>query len=179
VFLLDQWISKDAPQIAVLREFQRAYAQKMGREFRSQVQGLQSVFASDPRMKNGFEAAAKELAKVPGIPLKSATYVSLLPVDMEYDRSLTLGDGATAAVEENAAKKEEKPSGGRLRGMMGAVKAAAENAAKQSEKQSGKSAPPKQTLLMTVTDNVTSIARGAVPADMFAPPADYKEIRRP
>ena len=176
VFLLDQWISKDAPQIAALREFQRAYAQKMGQEFRAQVQGLQSVFANDPRMKNGFEAAAKELAKVPGIALKSATYVSLLPVDMEYDRSLTLGDGATAA-KESAAKKDEKPSGGGFRGMMGAMKAAAENASKQSEKQ--KSAPPKQSLLMTVVDNVNSITRGAVPAEMFSPPADYKEVKRP
>lgn len=176
VFLLDQWISKDAPQIAALREFQRAYAQKMGQEFRTQVQGLQSVFANDPRMKNGFEAAAKELAKVPGIALKSATYVSLVPVDMEYDRSLTLGDGATAA-KESAAKKDEKPQGGGFRGMMGAMKAAAENAAKQSDKQ--KSAPPKQSLLMTVTDEVKSISRGAVPAEMFAPPADYKEVKRP
>ncbi|WP_310570737.1 hypothetical protein [Gemmatimonas sp.] len=175
VFLLDQWISKDAPQIAALREFQRAYAQKMGQEFRAQVQGLQSVFANDPRMKNGFEAAAKELAKVPGIALKSATYVSLLPVDMEYDRSLTLGDGATAA-KESAAKKDEKPSGGGFRGMMGAMKAAAENAAKQSDKQ--KSAPPKQSLLMTVTDEVKSITRGAVSAEMFSPPADYKEVKR-
>ena len=179
VFLIDQWISKDAPQIAALREFQRAYAQKMGQEFRTQVQGLQSVFATDPRMKNGFEAAAKELAKVPGIALKSTTYVSLVPVDVQYDRALTLGDGATAAVKESAAKKDEKPSGGRLRGMMGAMKAAAENASNQSEKQSGKSATPKQLLLMTVVDNVTSSSRGAVPAGMFAPPADYKEIKRP
>ena len=174
VFLLDQWISKDAPQIAALREFQRAYAQKMGQEFRSQVQGLQSVFANDPRMKNGFEAAAKELAKVPGIALKSATYVSLVPVDMEYDRALTLGDGATAA-KESAAKKDEKPSGGGLRGMMGAMKAAAENASKPS----GKSSAPKQSLLMTVVDEVKSISRGSVPAEMFAPPADYKEVKRP
>ena len=178
VFLLDQWISKDAPQIAALREFQRAYAQKMGQEFRTQVQGLQSVFANDPRMKNGFEAAAKELAKVPGISLKSATYVSLLPVDMEYNRALTLGDDATLAAKETAAKKDEKPQGGGFRGMMGAMKAAAENAAKQSDKQSSKSAPPKQSLLMTVTDEVKSITRGAVPADMFAPPADYKEVKR-
>jgi hypothetical protein len=130
-------------------------------------------------MKNGFEAAAKELAKVPGIALKSATYVSLLPVDMEYDRALTLGDGATAEAKENAAKKDEKPQGGGFRGMMGAMKAAAENAAKQSEKPSGKAAPPKQSLLMTVTDDVKSITRGAVPAEMFAPPADYKEVKRP
>lgn len=179
VFLLDQWISKDAPQIATLREFQRAYALKMGQEFRAQVQGLQSVFAGDPRMKNGFEAAAKELAKVPGIALKSATYVSLLPVDMAYDRALTLGDDATLAAKKTAAKKDEKPQGGGFRGMMGAMKAAAENAAKQSDTQSGKSAPPKQSLLMTVTDEVKSITRGAVPADMFAPPADYKEVKRP
>ena len=178
VFLVDQWLSKDAPQIAALREFQRAYMQKAGQEFRSQAQGLQSVFANDPRMKNGFEAAAKELARVPGIALKSATYVSLVPVGLEYDRQLTLGDGATAA-KESAAKKDEKPSGGRLRGMMGAMRAAAENASKQSEKPSDTSAPPRQTLLMTVVDEVKSITQGNVPAATFAPPAEYKEIRRP
>src|SRR5213079_2181340 len=35
VFLLDQWIAKDAPQIAAMKEFQRAYAAKAGDAFRA------------------------------------------------------------------------------------------------------------------------------------------------
>ena len=174
VFLMDEWLSTDAPQIAAMREFQRAYAQKAGQEFRSQAQGLQTAMAGDPRLKGGFEAAAKELAKMSGIALKSETHVVLVPLDMAFDRQLALGDGAAAA-KESAAKKDEKPSGGGLRGMMGAIKAAAEKQEKQGDKQA---ASPKQSTLMTVITEVKSITRGDVPPEMFAPPAGYREVKR-
>ena len=177
VFLMDQWISKDSPQIAALREFQRAYAQKVGQEFREQTQGLQAAMSGDPRLKGGFEAAAKELAKVPGIALRSVTHVVLVPVGVEFNRQTTLGDGVAAA-RESAAKKDEKPSGGGLRGMMGALKTAADNASKQEKQTDKQSAPAKQTTLMTVANEVKSITRGEVSADMFAPPAGYRE-RKP
>ena len=61
VFLLDQWISNDVPQIAALREFQRAYVQKAGQAFHAQVEGLQAAFSTDPRIKDGFAAAATKL----------------------------------------------------------------------------------------------------------------------
>jgi len=64
VFLLDQWISTEAPQGRAYAEFYRLYAQKLGREFRSQMQGLQAVFAADARIKQGFEAVAQEMRKV-------------------------------------------------------------------------------------------------------------------
>lgn len=173
VFLIDQWLSKDAPQIAAMTEFQRAYAQKAGQEFRAQAQGLQTAMAGDPRMKDGFAAAQKELAKLNGIALRSHTHVVLVPVDVAFNRSMTLADGSAAAT----AKKEEKPSGGGLRGMMGAIKAAAEDANKQE--QANKNAPPKQSTIMTVTDEVKSITRGSVSEEMFAPPAGYREAKRP
>lgn len=172
VFLMDQWLSKDAPQIAAMTEFQRAYSQKAGQEFRANIQGMQAAMAADPRMKDGFAAAQKEMAKINGIALRSNTHVVLLPVGLEFDRKLALGDGAAAAT----AKKDEKPSGGGLRGMMGAIKAAAEDANKQD--QANKNAPPKQATIMMVTDEVKSITRGAVAAEMFAPPAGYREVKR-
>ena len=177
VFFVDQWLSKDAPQIAALREFQRAYAQKAGQEFRAPTQGLQTAMSGDPRLKGGFEAAATELAKLSGIALRSATHVVLVPVGVEFDRVMTVGDGAAAA-KENASKKEEKPSGGGLRGMMGALKTAADNANRQDTQADKKSAPPKQSTLMTVTNEVKSITRGDVAAEMFAPPAGYRELRK-
>ena len=182
VFLIDEWISSSAPQIAAMREFQRAYAAKVGREFRAQVQGLQGAMAADPRMKDGFEAAAKELAKVPGIALRSNTYVALVPAGLAFDRSATLGDGATAAADaakEKAEPTKEEKSGGGLRGMMGSLKSAAEAASKQADRQGDKrSSTPKQTTLLTVVDEVKSITRGDVAADMFLPPAGYKEVKR-
>ena len=66
VFLVDQSLSKDAPQIAAMREFQRAYAQKAGQEFRETLQGLQAAMSSDPRLKGGFEAAGAARAECGG-----------------------------------------------------------------------------------------------------------------
>ena len=172
VFLMDQWIAKDAPHMAAYREFERAYAQKAGREFRTQAEGLQAAFASDPRIKDGFGAAAKELQKVPGVPLRSTTYVVGVPVGLTFDRPLALNEAA-AASKVDSARKDEKPKGG-LRGMMGAIKAAADEANKQPDK---KEASAKQATLMTVTNAVKSVMVGAVADDLFAPPAGYREVK--
>lgn len=176
VFLLDQWISKDAPQAAALKEFQRAYAQKAGQAFRPQMQSLQAAFSSDPRIKDGFEASAKELAKVPGISLRSVTYVAAVPAGMTFDRALVLGDAGVAAAQDEAAKKDEKPKAGGFRGLMGAIKSAAEDANKQPADKNAQP-PAKQSTLLSVKDEVLSIDVGAVPAGTFDVPAGYREIK--
>lgn len=171
VFLMDQWISKNAPQIAAYQEFYKAYSQKLGQEFRSQAKSMQAAFNSDPRLKDGFEAAAKELQKVEGISLRSTTHVLLVPAGMELDRQLALNESAASSAKAEAEKKDEKPKGG-FRGMMGAMKAAVEqSASKDEDKASG---PPKQTEMMVMVDEVKSISTGAISADMFGPPAGYK-----
>jgi hypothetical protein len=175
VLLMDQWMSKDAPQIAATQDFQRAYMAKAGDAFRAQTQGLQAAFASDPRIKDGFAAAAKELAKVPGISLRSVTYVALVPPNLTFDRNLVLGDASNQAAADAAAAKDDKPKQGGLRGMFGALKSAAEDANKKADKSSG-SAPPKQVTMMSVTNQVTSITTG-VPAGTFDIPAGFREIK--
>jgi hypothetical protein len=172
VFLIDQWISKDAPQNAAYKEFGRVYAEKMGEAYKSQAQGLQAVFATNPKMKEGFEAAAKEMQKVQGIPLRSMTYVVLVPPNQAFDRKLTLNDATVAAAASKEEPKEEKKGG--LKGLMGKVKKAAEDANKQPPPDD--KAPPKQATLMSVKDEVQSITSGA-PADVFSPPAGYKEVK--
>jgi hypothetical protein len=180
VFLLDLWRSKDAPQIAAVEEFQRAYAKRLGQAFQPQQQSLEAVFKSDPRIKGGFEAAAKELAKVPGVALRSVTYVALVPPNMTFDRKLALGDAAAAAAAASAEpekKAEEKPRS-RFGGFVGAIKSAAEQAGKtQSSSDKKDKQDLKQTTMMSITDEVKSIDRGPVPADAFLPPAGFREIK--
>ncbi|WP_373061072.1 hypothetical protein [Gemmatimonas sp.] len=172
VMLLDQWMAKSAPQIAASEEFYKAFSAKSGQAFRTNAQSMQAAFQADPRLKTGMEAAAKELKKVSGVSLRSATYAVLLPIGMKFDRKLVLNDVAVAT----PAATDEKPKKG-LRGMMGAMKAAAEDAAKGSDNKEPE--PMKQTTLLAVTDEVKSISTGAVAASMFAPPAGYKlEARR-
>ena len=178
VMLIDQWISKDAPQMKAMAEFQRAYSKKAGQAFHTQVQGLQSVFAANPRMKGGLDAAAKEMAKVQGTPLRSTVYLTIVPSGMQFDRTLALGDAAaanaTASADAAETKPEEKKGG--LGGMFGRLKNAAADAAKASEQKSSNE-PPRQSTLLTMTDQVNSIAAGAVPASTFEPPAGYREIK--
>jgi hypothetical protein len=177
VFLLDQWIAKDAPQAKAMAEFQRAYAQKVGKAFAEQKQSLQAAFNSDPRIKVGFEAAAKEMAKVEGTPLRSVIYVTLVPAGMQFDRKLALNDVAAGEKADKAASSDDKPKSGGFGGLIGKVKAAAEQANKQGDNKSS-DAPPKQATLMTMKDEVRSISLGAVGADMFAPPAGYRQSNR-
>ena len=179
VLLIDQWLSKDAPQIAAMRDFQKAYMGQSGDAFRTQTSGLQAAFASDPRIKDGFDAAGKELAKMQGISLRSTTYVTIVPPNMTFDRNLALGD-ASAASAADAAKKDDAPKGGsRFGGLMGALKSAAGKVSDQSNDKSTSTEPPKQATLMTLTDQVTSITQAAVPASAFAVPTGYREVKSP
>lgn len=139
---------------------------------------MQAAFNSDPRIKEGFSAAAKELAKVPGISLRSVTYVALVPAGMTFDRKLVLSDAGAAATADSAAKKDDKPKSGGFRGLMGAIKSAADEANKQpAADKNAPPPPPKQATLLSLKDEVTSITPGAVPADAFAVPAGYREIK--
>jgi hypothetical protein len=172
VFLLDQWISKDAPQSRAMADFHRAYAEKAGSAFREQKQALQAAFASDPRIKGGFDAAAKEMAKVEGTPLRNVVYVTAVPAGMQFDRKVALNDAGAGEKPDKA--NEDKPKSGGFGGLVGKLKSAAEQANKQGETKS--SDAPKQASLLTMKDEVRSITSGAVPSDMFAPPAGYREV---
>lgn len=175
VVLLDEWIARDAPQAKAMAEFQRAYAKKAGQAFKSQMQGLSAMFTSNPNMKGGLEAAATEVAKMRGIPLRSVMYLTMVPPDQQFDRALALNQ-ASAAEAEAKAKPEEKPKeGGGLGGLFGRLKSAAADMSKMADAKTA--GPPKQGTFATFTDEVKSITPGAVPASMFAPPAGYREIK--
>jgi hypothetical protein len=176
VLLIDQWISKDAPQSAAMAEFQRAYAQKAGQAFKSQTQALQAAFVGDPRLKGGLEAASKEMAKVAGTPMRSTIYFTLVPAGMQFDRKLALNDVSASNAKDAKSAAEDKPKGGGFGGLVGKLRAAAEDANKQNDKKAAE--PAKQGTLATVKDEVSSVTPGPVSADLFAPPAGYREVKR-
>ncbi len=181
VLLLDQRIAKNAPGVQAYAAFYRLFSQKFGREFRSQVQGLQAVFASDPRLKEGFDAAGKEMQKVPGIAMLSWTHAILVPPNMTFDRQLALNNGNAIysdAVKSAEAAPAEKPKSG-FGGFMRALKTAAEDASKQMDNgNQKKNSPPQQRTLLVLTEQVRSVTTGAVPSMWFAPPAGYREVKQ-
>jgi hypothetical protein len=179
VLLLDQWISGNAPQGPAFTEFYRLFSQKLGREFRSQVQGLQAAFAMYPALADGMEAAAREMQKIPGIPLRSAMHFVLVPPNMAFDRQLALNraTASAAAAAATPAEPAEKQKSGGFGGFMKKLKSVAIQASKQLDKSGQSSAPPQQSTLVVMTDEVKNISTGAVAAALFAPPGDYREVR--
>lgn len=174
VLLLDQWRSQNAPQFAAMQEFQRAYAEKAGEVFRPQTDALKSAFNFDPRIKEGFAVAAKEMAKMSGVVMRQTIYAAVVPPGMNFDRQLVLNDAAAAP---DTAKKEDAPKKGRFGGLMGAIKSAAEQANKNASSGGDKStSQPKQATLLSMTEQVTSVTPGT-PADVFQPPQGYRAIQ--
>lgn len=175
VFLFEEWLSKDAPQLAAMKEFQQAYAQKAGQAFRPPMEALSAAFATNPEIKSGFDDAAKELQKLNGVALRTVAYVVAVPANMQFDRQLALGEAAG-----DSAKPAEKKS--RFGGMMGALKSAAEQKAgggNAKSDQPKEADQPKQSTIMSVSDVVTNINKTDVPASVFAPPAGFREVPRP
>jgi hypothetical protein len=179
VLLLDEYRSTNAPQIAAMQEFQRAYMQKVGEMFRPPVEAVKSAYSFDPRIKEGFSAAAKEMAKVPGVSLRSVTYVAAVPAGMAFDRRLVLADAGAAAAD--TTKKDDAPKKGRFGGLMGALKSAAEEANKKpaDNKSDNSDKQLKQGTLLSVNEEARNITTGAVPPGTFDPPAGYREIPLP
>lgn len=167
VAFIDEWRSTAAPNGAAMAEFQRAYVQKMKIEFGSQGRALQAAFSSDPRMKTAMEAAAKEMGKLKGVPLKTTTSFIVVPEGQSFSRQLALG-----GAEEQKGGAEEaqpKPKGG----LFGRIKAAAAQAEQAGSKESG---PATQGTIMSFGSEVQEIKSG-VPADAFSVPAGYKEVK--
>lgn len=178
VLLLDQWIAPNPPHGQALAEFYRLFSQKLGREFRSQAQGMQALFASDPRLKDGFEAAGKELQKVKGISLHSTTYAVLVPANLVFNRQLVLDGAAKSAANKSDEPEKNAKEKSKVGGFFGALKSAAVDAGKRMENANqGENAPPKQSTLLVIDDQLTGIRAGALPASMFAPPDGYREVK--
>jgi hypothetical protein len=146
------------------------------------MQGLQAAFASYPSLADGLEAAGREMQKISGIPLCSAMHAVLVPPNLAFDRQLAL-DGASASAATTAAspaEPAEKQKSGGFGGFMkklGTVAVAAGKQMGKSGQSSGASAPPQQSTLVVITDEVKNISTGAVAAAMFAPPDGYREVR--
>jgi hypothetical protein len=140
-----------------------------------------------PSLMEGMEAAGREMQKISGIPLRSATHFVLVPPNMAFDRALALDRATTSAAATSApataatpAEPAEKKKSGGFGGFMKKLKSVAVEAGKQmgrSGQSGGASAPPQQSTLVVMTDEVKNISTGAVAAAMFAPPDTYREVR--
>jgi hypothetical protein len=147
VVLVDMWNTEAAPHAQAMKSFQDAYAKKAASELGSGARGMEALYASYPGMKEAMEAAAKEMKKVPGISVRTATYIVLVPPDKKFDRELAMSGGKA-----DDEKKEEK-KGGFGKALGGLL------APKKQEEQSGQQAEAKQSNVMVVTNEVREVKR--------------------
>jgi hypothetical protein len=168
VILVDMWNAEDVPHARAMKAFQEAYARKAAREFGSEARGMESLSAAYPGIKEAMEAASKAMKKVPGISVRTVTYIVLVPPDKKFDRELALAGGKAEG--EKASEKKPGGLGGALSGMLGQKKksdAAPDGGEQQAE--------TKQSTIMAVTSELRDVQAGGVPADAFTIPAGYKE----
>jgi hypothetical protein len=165
--LMEMWNSTDVPHANAMRSFQETLAKKAAKEMGS-MRGMEAMFSMYPGAKEGMEAAAAEMKKVPGVPVRTTTYMVLVPAGQKLDRELVLAGGKKADEKAGEEKKESKGLGG----FMNKMKKAAE--AKQAEGD-GEGKTASQSTVFSVTSELKDVQAGGVPADAFSIPAGYKE----
>jgi hypothetical protein len=109
-----------------------------------------------------MEEAAKEAQKMKGVPLRTETYMVLLPAGLEFDRTAAIEGKADSSTGEAA----KGALGGMLRGRLGVR--SDKDAAPEEQK-------PRQTTFVKMISETTDIRTTSLSADLFSPPAGYTE----
>jgi hypothetical protein len=165
VFLIDHWTSRDAPHAAAVQAYEQAFSEKAVSSFGG-MSGLDALFAQYPGMKEGWEAAIREMKKVEGVATRTTTYIVSVPPGLKLDRAAVLSP------------KPEEPregAGGRLGRM---ARAAAESAAGQPARGDRADAPRTQTVILSTLSELREVKAGGVPAGAFDVPSGFREVKQ-
>jgi hypothetical protein len=154
-----------------VKVFELKMAQKMAAAFRP---GMEQMATTQPMMVQGMAEAAKEMAKVDGVPIQSV---------------MRMGSGTVEDLEA-AGKKSEADKGdgkgksggavagaiaGRITGIGGfGRKKADDNKQDKQAKDDGKA--PAAVILMEMTTNLSEFSTGPVDEAKFQIPAGFKEV---
>lgn len=109
----ETWISNDLVGFETYTSFASRAAEKMGMHAHAENLGnkLQGLSFMDARIGDAMSAMAEELAKAPGIPVKTVTYMVNVPVDKELDLDAVLSgrtqSNASAMVPQEGPAQEQ------------------------------------------------------------------------
>jgi hypothetical protein len=160
VMFMDVWNAQNAPAEAALKGF-HAKSPEVARRNADSMKGMMAVFASKPEVSKAMEEAAKESDKMSGFGIRETMYMVIVPPELEFDREATLAVKPKAS----GGDKAKKALGGLLSGKLGGKR----------EEPSEEEAKPAQFTLATVTSEVKDMKLTSLSADLFGPPAGYKE----
>jgi len=157
--LTDAWMAPVAGYDEV-KAFELKMAQKMGAIFRP---GMEQQAMASPDMVQGLAQAAKEMAKVDGVPILNVTRIGGTIEDLQ----------AVA----NAPAEPEKPkesAGSKAAGIAGAL---AGFGRKKEAESSDEKAKPGSSMLVEMTSERSLFSRDAVDATKFDVPVSFKEVK--
>lgn len=187
VVFSDVWTSPEGPAPEV-QEVWRTWAENFaGAEaLQESAEGMQQAFAADPRIQVAMEQNQEALEALEGTAVKTTTFmVTVVPgetfdpelalADAERDLSIDVGAAAGAAASAAARESAENAARGALRGMTRGILGRRRSEPEPQPEPEAADPVTQVTILRTVQELV-GVERGPVPADVFTPPADYREL---
>lgn len=182
VVFTDVWTTRGGPAPEV-EEVWRTWAENFvgAEDFRESAEGLQQVFAADPRIQVAMEQNREALEAMEGTAVKTTTMmVTVMPgatfdpalavADMERELGVDVGAIAGAAARDAAAGAARGALSGATRGILGRRQAEPAPAPEPEAE------PVTQVTILRTVQELVSVDRGPVPGDIFTPPANYREI---
>ena len=166
--LSDMWVAQGVEGEQVMKQFAENYSQTLGTELMGPNGAMTNMMAAlqQGQMGEAMQKMQEEAKKMQGLPLRTNTYVVIVPEGMELDVDAVL----------NGRAGEDK--GKRRRGGLGALARGALKGRGINVGGGGQDAEPemKEQRVMMETETIyTSIEMVPDDASLFTAPANYKQ----
>jgi hypothetical protein len=175
VMTSENWLAKDVAGYREMQDFYKRAAEKFGKEWENSGRSTASLAAAYPQLAEAMKELQEQSRKLEGTPLLTTTTVDV--VGQPAPGAAKPGEKPADAKEEKPDKTPplEKPS---VTGMLGRFgKKVAGDKEKEHQEEKAKEAQNSPSHLMTSTVHHRNFSTGALAADLFAPPAGYKEVK--
>lgn len=173
------WLSKDVPGYDIVNDFGQKYADQMGQAFSQGGGGryaaMQQAFMSDGRIQPALEKLAEEMKKLDGAPLRTVSYLVIVPEDQELDMDAVLNHQEVA--QEQKQERRRRGLGNLARN---ALKNRGLNVGNDNDDAEEMEGQITKQQLLTKTETVYQLIE-TVPDDpsRFTVPANYEKVDMP
>jgi hypothetical protein len=167
---MDNWMAP-VPGYEEVKEFHRKMGEKMGYLFAS---GMAQMSMMRPEMAAGIAQAAKEMAKLDGMPVQS-----IMKITGAGNGSMPDGQGQqpAAPTASDAASAAAQSQTSRLPGGLGSLASGLGGFGRRKQQQAPPTPSSQQPgTLIEITTELTSFSAGPVDESKFDVPAGFKQV---
>jgi len=170
------WLSQDFPEYRMMREMDGAAVDRMKDQQvgKGILASLETLLASDPRMKAALERNEEALAELDGVALKTTMHVVSLPGKTRVDRDAVLA-AQDRGLDDDAADAAKDGARGAARSAMGRLGGGLFGRKKKEEEAPPEPEDPQQKVILRVISQISDVEVGKLDASLFQVPADYQD----